>query len=221
MSFDAIKAVKAAFQSDKRLYPVDKVILMEWAWNTPEHGSAPVIRFKTYARNLGLSVGGVRKSVLRLLALKYLKAVAVQVVAGSALKEGAPRAPSVVSDGVHPVHPVGAPSAPQRVHPVHPIKRKRKKDTREALSVTPEVCPVEPAVPVGSDASRRASSDPAQTAGGLPVAALGWVVLSGLSRFQRSALVRPSGNVLVNGRYVFEGSPERLRVSKLLALQDA
>lgn len=65
------------------------------------------------------------------------------------------------------------------------------------------------------------SSDPAQTAGGLPVAALGWVVLAGLSRFQRSALVRPSGNVLVNGRYVFEGSPERLRVSKLLASQDA
>jgi len=147
------------------------------------------------------------------------------------------------SDGVDfdhgPENQAGGKSTPTGVefHPCRDtlsgdLKRERKKESaaraRKAVrssSASPSLACSDgvggSAVCTGSVAPPRGSSDPVQMVNGLPVAALGWVVLSGLSRFQRSALVRPSGNVLVNGRYVCEGSSERLRLSKLLASQDA
>jgi len=128
MSYPMIEKVREAFRTDQALNPVDKMVLHEYAWRTPEHSAPRAIRYKTYARDLGLSVNGVKKAVRHLIELGYLSEIAVVVAPGAKLEGAHKVTPKAASGGDHPVTPGGSPSDPQRDHPVTPIKIKRKKE---------------------------------------------------------------------------------------------
>ena len=66
MSIQMIRKVRECIATDQRLSPVDKLILLEYAWNTPEHGAPRQIRYKTYARALGLHRENLRARVRQL-----------------------------------------------------------------------------------------------------------------------------------------------------------
>ena len=206
MSAPKIMQVREACKADPKLNAVDKLILWEWAWNTPEHVAPRPIRFKTYARNLGLSVNGVKKAVLHLIALGYLTPIAVQVVDGPKLSRGSPSDPLPKTQGDHPVTPGGSPSDPQRDHPVTPIKRKKIKSAAASASASKGAKP--------SAAKDRRSAPPAAAAAVAPPSAVVAVDPATLTRFQR-AQVLADRSVAVAGVLIEPGSPqmETLRLS--------
>jgi len=137
MSTEAMMSVWAAVETDRRLNPADKLLLLRWAWKS-RPGVPYEIRFKTVARELGLSRNGVKEAVRHLCKLGYLYAVAVKVVAGPALAMGSTADPAAEKPGGQPVTPRGSVSDPQRGHPVTPIKKKKKKDARASVSAKPK-----------------------------------------------------------------------------------
>jgi len=135
MSASAVIRVKAHFQTDRDLNPVDKLVLLHWAWGSRDGEAPAVIRFKRYARELGLSVNGVKKAVGHLIQLGYFEAVAVQVRVTAKLRGDHTVTPKAETRGDHSVTPVGSPSDPQRDHPVTPFKEKEVKKGPPAVSL--------------------------------------------------------------------------------------
>lgn len=137
----SVEFMQKAFEisaSDKRLTPADKLVLLRWAWKTRDAATPYEIKFRTVARELGLSRNGVRACVGRLVACGYLSPVSVQVVAGPAFQLGetghtvtrqaARRAGHTVTRG-------GSHSDPQKGHTVTPFKKKEVKEGPAALNL--------------------------------------------------------------------------------------
>lgn len=127
MSACAVIRVKELWKTDAKLNLLDKLVMFHWAWEQREQAAPTVIRFKTYARELGVSVNGVKKAVLHLIELRYLEPIAVQVRPSRKLVGDHPVTPPSEVRGDHPVIPGGSPSDPQRDHPVTPFKERNKK----------------------------------------------------------------------------------------------
>jgi len=130
MSAELMQKAFEISASDPKLTPVDKLVLLRWAWRTVDPSRPYEIRFKTVARELGLSRNAVKASVARLIAQGYLMAVAVKVVAGQAFQTregGQPVTPRRERQGGQPVTPGGSVSDPQRGQSVTPIKKKKEK----------------------------------------------------------------------------------------------
>jgi len=87
MSATAVIKAFQAIEADSRLTNVDKLVLLRYAWKTPEHGAPRSIRFKTYARELNCCPKTIKKTVFKLIGYGYLKAVSVQVVDGPSLEQ--------------------------------------------------------------------------------------------------------------------------------------
>jgi len=136
MSYQMIKTVKEAIASDKELTPVDKLILLEFAWRTPEHGAPQVVRFKTYATALGLSRNGVRKRMRVLTDRGYFEETAVVVSCGAKLLQGVTQSPpKPKSGGVTQLPRRGYSVTPKGVTQGPPLKEKEKKKEPTALNL--------------------------------------------------------------------------------------
>jgi DNA-binding Lrp family transcriptional regulator len=135
MSIQMIRQVRSCIASDDRLSPVDKLILLEYAWNTPEHGAPRAIRFKTYARALGLHRGNIRDRVRQLTDWGYFEEVAVIVKAGARLAGGwsATPTPEKGGDGQRPLG--GRSATPKGDGERPPLKEKDKKKEPAALNL--------------------------------------------------------------------------------------
>jgi hypothetical protein len=130
-----IRIVRECIANDQRLSPVDKLILLEYAWNTPEHGAPRAIRFKTYARSLGLDRGNIRDRVRQLSDWGYFVEVAVIVKAGALLQGGWSATPPVKTGGVGEQPPRGGSATPKGVGGPPPLKEKDKKKGPAALNL--------------------------------------------------------------------------------------
>lgn len=137
----SVEFMQKAFEisaSDRNLTPADKLVLLRWAWKTKDPASPYEIKFRTVARELGLSRNAVKASVHRLSQAGYLVAVAVKVVAGPAFQtreRGQPVTPQAKAKGGQPVTRGGSGSDPQKGQPVTPIKKKKIKEGPAALSL--------------------------------------------------------------------------------------
>jgi len=120
--------------SDDRLTPADKLVLLRWAWKTRDAATPYEIKFRTVARELGLSRNGVKACVRRLTEYGYLMAVSVNVVAGAVFQTGHAVTPADNGKGGHAVTPDGSRSDPQKGRTVTPIKKKREKKGPAALN---------------------------------------------------------------------------------------
>lgn len=130
MSAEMMQKAFEVSASDKRLTPADKLVLLRWAWRTIDPASPYEIKFRTVARELGLSRNAVKASVRRLCDCGYLMPVSVKVVAGSAfqVREGGQAVtPCAKSAGGQSVTRGGSASDPQKGQPVTPFKKKREK----------------------------------------------------------------------------------------------
>lgn len=135
MSAELMQKAFEISASDKRLTPADKLVLIRWAWRSIDASKPYEIKFKTVARELGLSRNAVKSSVGRLIACGYLMPVAVKVVAGQAFqtREGGQRlTPRSEAKGGQRVTPGGSVSDPQRGQSVTPIKKKKEKRGAES-----------------------------------------------------------------------------------------
>jgi len=130
--------------SDGRLTPADKLVLIRWAWKTRGPSSPYEIKFRTVARELGLSRNAVKASVGRLVACGYLLTVSVKVVAGAAFQlseAGQSVTPQSECEGGQPVTRGGSVSDPQKGQSVTPFKKKRYKRGRDVSSGPSSVAP--------------------------------------------------------------------------------
>ena len=110
-------------KNDPDLTNCEKLVLLRWAWKS-RAGAPAVVRYKTYARELGMSVNGVKQCVRGLIAKGYLSEIAVVVTGGEKMQV------TEKQGGDHPVTPGGSPSDPQRDHPVTPLQNNKNKNTR-------------------------------------------------------------------------------------------
>lgn len=124
-----IKAWEHA-ESDSSLTTGQKLVLLRWAWKCRD-GAPAVVQYKTYARDLSMSVNGVKKCVAGLIAKGYMVAQAVVVTAGEKMA-------LAQNEGDHSVTPEGSPSDPQRDHSVTPIQNNKYKKAR-ARSRVPSI----------------------------------------------------------------------------------
>jgi hypothetical protein len=125
-----IKAFEG-IENDPELTNCEKLVLLRWAWKCRDNAPA-VIRYKTYARDLRMSVNGIKKCVAGLIAKGYLAEQAVVVTGGAKMQVP-------TKEGDHPVTPGGSPSDPQRDHPVTPLQNNKNKKARARAS-----CPKTP-----------------------------------------------------------------------------
>jgi len=137
------KAVISAFQAieaDSRLTNVDKLVLLRYAWKTPESGVPRIIRFKAFARELNCCPKIIKKSVFKLIGYGYLRAISIQVKDGPALKRACPTPQPAVSargrGGPTPPLNEGGPTPPQggsytppKGGPTPPLTNKKKKES--------------------------------------------------------------------------------------------
>jgi len=86
MSAERMIAAYQAIESDPKLTNIDKLVLLRWAWKTPEGNTPKTIAVKTYARELHCCPKAIRKSVARLMYFGYIKFLRIQAQDGAALK---------------------------------------------------------------------------------------------------------------------------------------
>lgn len=121
-------------QSDKRLTTAAKLILLRIGWKSQE-ACEYIIRYKTIARELSMSVNGVKQAVKLLMKLRYIKQTGVVV---ETPKRDHTMTPPEKPKGDHPVTPGGSPSDPLRDHTVTPLHNNKNKKGFSRLK-TPKI----------------------------------------------------------------------------------
>ena len=132
-----IKAFEIS-EADARLTPVDKLVLLRWAWKTADASKPYEIRFRTVARDLGVSRNAVKASVRRLSECGYLMAVSIKVVAGPAFQQAETGQSVTRATTCHTGQSVtrdGSLSDPLKGHSVTRLQRKKKKEEPSAVSL--------------------------------------------------------------------------------------
>lgn len=201
MSIQMIRKVRDCISTDQRLTPVDKLILLEYAWNTPEHGAPRQIRYKTYARALGLHRENLRARVRQLTDWGYFEEVAVVVKAGALLQGGWSATPQAKSGGVGE-QPLGGRSAtPLGGGEQPPLKEKDKKKAGEHVFKRSPALRAPVARPMGGGSALPSLSD--------------------LTGYQRTCLYGDNDLSLGNGHFLKRDNPVYQRLQQALRSQDA
>ena len=113
-----------ALETDSSLENSDKLVLIRWAWKCREGCPPSIIRYKTYARELGLAVNTIKASVKRLTQAGYFVEIATTVSNG-------PKMAAKPKQGDQPLTPKGSTTDPQRDQPLTPLQNNNIKKAEQ------------------------------------------------------------------------------------------